>query len=286
MPQFLKYILTCPHLPAPFPVLCFLFLFASCEKVTQWELHPDTEKYLIVEGMVTDEYKNQSIKLSSSTVALNEKPVPVSGAEITITCEDSVVSLVENPGSPGIYETEIKYTGEPGKSYLLNILHNGKGYHAEAMMEFNTFIRLLRYAPSGETGMYQLTWVANAYNIDHPAMYEVVLDWTGVPGYENIPAGDCMKTLYFYTLPTLDISEVFAPDFEKISFPEGTTITEKKFSLSKEHTEYLRALLSETTWRGGYFDSAPANVPTNLSQGALGFFSACSVTTVSFKVTP
>jgi len=45
-------------------------------------------------------------------------------------------------------------------------------------------------------------------------------------------------------------------------------------------------LLLETSWQGGVFPSDPANVNTNLSEGALGFFGICAVNSLSLTVTP
>jgi hypothetical protein len=45
-------------------------------------------------------------------------------------------------------------------------------------------------------------------------------------------------------------------------------------------------MLLETNWTGGLFTVAPANVGTNLSEGAFGFFGACAVTELSVIVTP
>ena len=36
--------------------------------------------------------------------------------------------------------------------------------------------------------------------------------------------------------------------------------------------------LGQQVFRGGLFDGPPANVPTNVSNGAMGYFSASSVT--------
>ena len=79
-------------------------------------------------------------------------------------------------------------------------------------------------------------------------------------------------------MPTIDVSQVFAPENEKIYFPKGSIIWIRKYALSNEYAEYLRAVLLETKWRGGFLDSQPANVPSNFSNGALGFFSVCAVT--------
>ena len=103
------------------------------------------------------------------------------------------------------------------------------------------------------------------------------VDWSSAPGYETENPELYKAKLYYYTLPTIDVNEVFAPNIEKVGFPSGTKITVRRYSLTDEHAAFLRALLLETTWSGGYFNTASANIPTNLSTGALGFFGACGV---------
>lgn len=270
-------------------VILFALLLAlniSCEKQTKWDLQTQSTNFIVVDGMITNEYKNQNIKLTYAVSNLNEPAQPVSGATVTVFNGDSTIIFNETPTGSGIYMSGNKYRGEQGITYKLKIFLGDKSFQAEATMMPNTFLKILRYKKIENSDKYQLNWVTNGYNNDHPAMYEVNLDWTNVAGYENQSPADCKATLYFYTLTTLDVSEIFAPDMEKITFPVGTHIQEKLYSLTNNHALYIRALLSETTWRGGYFDSAPANVPTNLSEGAIGYFSACSVTSVSIMVAP
>ena len=54
-------------------------------------------------------------------------------------------------------------------------------------------------------------------------------------------------------------------------------ISRKKFSASPAYKAFLRGVLSETEWRGGVFDVERANAPTNLSEGAIGFFAVSTV---------
>ncbi|MDF1549027.1 MAG: DUF4249 family protein, partial [Bacteroidales bacterium] len=55
-------------------------------------------------------------------------------------------------------------------------------------------------------------------------------------------------------------------------------------SISKEKYEYYLAILLETDYSGGGFSGPPSNVPTNISNGALGFFSASAVTEKTIKL--
>jgi len=143
----------------------------------------------------------------------------------------------------------------------------------------------LQYTKNEGDDLFHIDYVASAFNTGLPAMWEVFLDWSKVQGFEQTDSLACQKRMLFYTLPTLDVSEIFAPEVEKISFPLGTRITQKRYALSPNHAEFIRTLLSETNWQGGLFCSTPANVLTNLSNGAIGYFGVCAVTELSFPVT-
>jgi len=74
------------------------------------------------------------------------------------------------------------------------------------------------------------------------------------------------------------------PGKETVLFPEGTKILRKKYSLSDDHQKFLRTMLSETEWNWGVFDVLLGNVYTNLSDGAVGFFSVSTVVSDSTVV--
>jgi hypothetical protein len=116
-------------------------------------------------------------------------------------------------------------------------------------------------------------------------MWEVFLDWSKVPGYQQTDSTKCKARMLFYTLSTLDVSEIFAPSLESISFPSGTKITETRYSLTPEYAEFIREVLLETQWQGSLFNTTPANVPTNLSEGGAGFFAVCGVSSI-FQTVP
>ena len=68
------------------------------------------------------------------------------------------------------------------------------------------------------------------------------------------------------------------PDKEPLLFPAGSRIVRRRHAVSDRYKEYLRGVLSETEWRGGFFDVERENATGNMSEGALGFFAVTSVT--------
>jgi hypothetical protein len=153
------------------------------------------------------------------------------------------------------------------------------------MVPGKTFPELI-YKKNDDNNLYYIDYVASSFEAENPAMWEILIDWSFVPGYENIDPEACKKKLLFYTLPTLDVSQVFAPLVEQVYFPAGTRIVERRYSLTDEHAAYIRTLLLETSWQGGIFPSDPANGISNLSEGAFGFFGICAVNSISLTVTP
>ena len=70
---------------------------------------------------------------------------------------------------------------------------------------------------------------------------------------------------------------MFPPERENVRFPPGTLVFREKESVNGQYEEYLRGMVSETDFRGGVFDVQPGNARTNLTEGAIGYFTAAQV---------
>ena len=258
----------------------FILIFIvslSCEKRVDWPLQTQDNNIIYVDGIITNEYKIQSIKLTKLLNDINELPEAVSNAIVLIMFGDSVFELKEKHDSKGVYQSEKPFVGITEIPYNLKIIYDGVNYTAHSFMKPAIDFSPLHYKKNITTNKYRITWVAPAVNPNMPAMYEILLDWSDIPPYNNHEPELAKARLLYYTLPSLDMSEIFAPQLENIVFPSGTTIIEKRYSLTIPHAEFIREVLLETNWNGGLFGSTSANVPTNLSEGAAGFFGVCGV---------
>lgn len=261
----------------------FLFILIisishSCEKKIEWNLQEEYNDIIYVDGIITNEYKKQIIKLTRLVNDPNEKPSPVSGAIVLIMFGESVYELKEEVANSGIYQTEDSVAGITEFPYNLRIIYEGNNYTAHSFMNKGLQFTPLRFYKINLINKYRITWVAAAVNPNKPAMYEILLDWSNIPPYNTQDPDLSKARLLYYTLPSLDVSEIFAPQLENLIFPEGTTIIEKRYSITQDHANFIREVLLETNWNGGFFGSTSANVPTNLSIGAAGYFAACGVT--------
>lgn len=266
-------------------VYIFLLLWmASCVKQVNWDVLGVDPNLIAVDGILTSERKVQTITLNHPVSSLNAVPAPLSGATVLLHTADSTWTLTEEPAGSGMYRTPSTFIALISKTYTLNIFSGSSVYSAKAGMVPGTTFPQLTYVQNEKDTLYHIDYVASAFSSSEPAMWEVLLDWSKLPAYTGADTNKCKARLLFYTLPTLDVSEIFAPVAEAVSFPRGTMITERRYSLAPAHAEFVREMLLETNWQGGLFPTEAANVSTNLSSGAVGFFGVCDVNEISIQV--
>ncbi len=265
--------------------ISLILIFTACEKKFDWPLASVDPGLIVIDGIITNEEKHHEIRLSYPVMDVGDAVLTISGATVLVSGDSNSYSFIEDSLNPGNYISQEAFQGEEGKYYSLLISKDDEIYTAKAKLIRARDFTPLRYTQVANGKKYKIQWVAPPYNAQFGAMYEILLDWSHLSVYADSTLESTQARLLYYTLPSLDVSEIFAPEPERIVFPEGTRITEKRYSLSEDHTAYVRAVLLETTWNGGLFGTTHDNVPTNLSNGAIGFFGACGVTTKEFVVT-
>jgi uncharacterized protein DUF4249 len=263
--------------PIKITILTLLSLLTlSCEEEEIiWPFDKQIDDLLVVEAVLTNEKIQHTIKLSRPYPEQNITATAVSGATVLIKTNDTpeqIYPATENPIGSGFYLTD-NIRAVSGKEYTLIIEYNSKSYYASAtqppvepLSSLETTIisdttRALVFNPSGTDANY----------VKH------YLNWQNVTDCAS-PL-QCQAEIIFYDLKNIDVNQQFAPNQEVVEFPVGTVVVRKKYSVSDEYKAYLRGMLSETAWRGGLFDVYPANAPTNLSEGATGFFAVSTILT-------
>ncbi len=257
------------------PSLLIAVAILSCEEVSDQGLNPKDEVLLVVDGKLTSERVRQEIKLSLTFDGLNDEAPPVTDALVVINDERTNFFLSHDDTRPGVYQTDT-LQALFDVLYTLYILHEGNEYFAFATSAIGTPLPPLTVNEI-DTGLFEYV-----HSETIPSMTEVRVTWDendalGVPSTQEVEA-------FFYTLNVIDITKTFAPDKELLTFPEGAVVHRRKFSLTEGHQNFLRSFLAEVDWRGGGFDVAAGNVLTNLSEGAVGYFSVSMVVSDSIVV--
>lgn len=258
-------------------VIVIMLLFAACEKKADWELHSEELNTIVVEGILTNEFKQQEIKLSYPVMEMNELPEAVTDANVTVSFGGHEIEFIESNETPGLYLSNVEFRTVENIDYFLDITLDTATYSAETYMVGIQAFSNPYFHYNSETGLFKLIMSNYQYHPFEQSMYEVIIDWQHIPGYEHPDSVSHAKML-FYVLNTIDVSYIVSPqDTEEVHFPGGSTAIISKYSLNEDYAAYLRALLIETNWQGSIFEGARGNLPTNISNGGLGFFSACAI---------
>ncbi|MCQ2251950.1 MAG: DUF4249 family protein [Bacteroidales bacterium] len=259
----------------PLPLIAVAVLQASCvHEFPYLEKNVDGNT-IVVEGFITNEYINHTIKISRLSHYSDTVRNAVSKAYVAVTSNDSTYYFREV--SDGIYESSNKFVGIVGNVYYLHIeLGDSIVLSAQSSMMPVTPPDKITYKHLAN-GMLSIQHIAESFVPENPAKYIINLRWKD-PGSEE----QRIANLYYYSLTTVDISQLFAPKVEETIFPKGAILIERKYSIDKDYEVYLRSLLAETLWSGGYFDEAHGNLHTNITTTAkgintAGYFSANTV---------
>lgn len=255
-------------------MISILYCASGCETVIDSEIDDHKVNLLVVDGLFTNERTKHTIRLSKSfPVNFDGQPDPALGALLSLSDGAKDYYFSEIPQT-GIYQTIDSLQGEPGKPYTLSIQWEGHHYVATDTMPLIPVVNPLSFNPPDQEGFY--TWsVPNDHSVKPGNTFETSIEFIHA---ENNGKKDT-TTVTYYNFTGLDASALFYLNqmSQTIKFKKGATIVQKKFSLSAHYYSFLKAIYIETDWRGGLYDLTPANVPTNLSGGAQGFFRTSAV---------
>jgi hypothetical protein len=263
--------------------IVFVF-FSACTEKIDIQLNEGENNRLVVEGGITDEYKIHSIKLTrSADYFYNQLPKAELQAQVRILSDNDTLFFIDG-NNDGIYDSERFFAGIPEKNYTLKILlTDGSEYEATTTMKSILPIDSIRceYA-------YEFDFEKN----DFAYIYKVFLYAQEPPTYgdyylwdlyiDDEPQTDTLKLKVF--TDDMNVNGNYIYNFELFRIkPEklkndSATIKVSMQTISKAQYDFILSLLLETVFKGGPFDGPPANVTTNLSNGALGFFYANAIT--------
>lgn len=266
----LKYIL---------PLACVLALFGCTERI-DLELNDDTSKRLVVDGWFTNQEKVHEVKLTwTSSFLINEEAEKVTGASLKITGPSGDIALTEV--DPGVYHTPV-VAGEIGESYTLHIDHEGEQYDATGYMRevapIDSASVSLEQDQYFEDIQYYVVYINT---LELPGLGDDYMWRTYVNGE---PLRDSLPEIFFVTDQFYDGLYIENADIEYLETPgeavAGDVVLIEQINMGRTGYEVLQGIMNETEWNGGLFDAPPANVATNLSNGALGYFGVAGVSTI------
>jgi hypothetical protein len=280
-------------------ILLFLCLYSGSCSIDPVTIDLDNiGPKLIVEGAVTNQPGPYTIQVSEKADYLDlEEEIPlVSGASVRISDnEGNSESLVEL--EPGIYRS-IVFQGYPGRTYTLNITADGEEYTASSKMPNSVALDSVIFERrSYFTSEYSMKF----YFTDH----EGIEDYYRFLIYRNgILITD---DYYLYSDEFSDGEQIEIDYFDQLTFMFHDDVRVEIWSFDKAAYQFfssLKRLLDlETVEEDIDVDIGPNqndeedgsvapmlvpmalfNPASNLSDNAIGYFSAISVWTYNFTV--
>ena len=246
----------------------FLFL-TSCEKVIHLDLNTSTPK-IVIQGNIYDEPGPYQVKISSSVNFddASEYP-PVSGAIVLIS-DNSGQAEVLSESMPGTYKSS-KIRAYADRSYSLSVKTGGKVFKAESNMPQGVEIDSIYFTKSPFSGD-KITTIRFNDPPNTKNYYRIIYFVNDIQQKEFYVLSDDIfqGTKIVYSL---------MPRGSEIKLAEGDKVTVWLEAVDNGVYEYFRTAVTE----GGQ-SASPSNPVSNISNGALGYFNACSVRKITATV--
>ncbi|WP_171595555.1 DUF4249 family protein [Marinifilum caeruleilacunae] len=290
-------------------------MFASCLDPYEVEVN-NYENLLVIEAMVTDEFKTHKVQITRSISNLDEIPLPEENAQVTISCSDGTNEVLKEI-TPGVYVTDsTKFRATFDKSYKLQVKTSGGAIYEsnncklanrttisdiyyQRDVEYNrenNRIEGVRFFVDGiaKDGdhirwIYEEDW---KFSVPFPSQYE----FTTEQELEPISAYNkyCWKknksiniTLASFSnqeLPIIQGKEIcFIPSTLSDRFSLKYSILIKQLSISAEEYNYWNKIKQSSENVGGIFGNQPFHVQGNIKNIAndkevvLGYFQLATV---------
>lgn len=259
-------------------------LLTGCEEEIDLSLKGDQPR-LVVDGIITTDTMAHKVKLSLSGNYFDNQAMPrVSGALVTLSDGDETFVLEESADAPGEYLTSDTFFGQQNTLYSLEISNvdvNGDGqpevYTSESylnpLIEVDSVsisfhriwklwqINLHAHDPAGEENYYVFNLFING---------ELYSDRYGKMSYsdDRFFDGSFADGVWIFALDSEEEEENLVP---------GDVVTMETLMVEKGYYDFVNAAVEETGVKTPIFSGSPANVPSNISNGALGQFAAYSI---------
>ncbi|RDC65655.1 DUF4249 domain-containing protein [Adhaeribacter pallidiroseus] len=246
---------------------------AGCEQVIDYELEQGTEK-IVIEGLVTDQPGPYTVRVSRTLGYLQNGRTPgIADAEVT-NSDDKGHSEVLQAKGEGIYQTS-ELVGTIGNTYFFKVKVNGQEYTSQSYLKPVSILDSVTYKFKEKNAETDEGYYATIYFQEPKGKgdYYRFNIWVNEEPEDDIVAINDEVYDGNYGDPEIDIS-----------LKKGDKLRVEMLSLDRAGYDFLRVLGTMQYYTGGPFDAPPSNAPSNISNGAIGYFGASAVTIINSTV--
>jgi hypothetical protein len=278
------------------PIILILTLMLSTACTERIELDIDSsDPVLVIYGSITDTLAYQQIAITSSVPYFSdESNPPISGAKVQVTTsENETWAYVESQTEKGIYRTEQPKAGKQGITYYLEVVYDFDQDGADEIYEANstllppfqtdsTQIRTIDYMgynvytinihgqePSGEDFYMSKFYVCDTLAT---TLSDVGL-WNDI-----LFDGQYLNGLLIYSFGDMTEYDKYSEEDSKymVFVSPGDEIIVEFNHIEEKYFNFIKQAQDMRYGENPMFGGPPSNIQGNISNGAVGFFSAYS----------
>jgi len=243
-----------------------LISLTSCEKVIDVKLNTSANQ-VVIEGVISNQPGQQVITITESVPYTNSNQYPpVTGAQVVVK-DDTNQSWLFTESSPGVYTTA-NMEGKTGRKYTMEVTANQNSYTASSTMQLlvtldSLSIKVLTFGgedvravevhfkdPADRVNQYR--WVMKVNGVQIKAVYA---------DNDRLSNGNDVTNVLFYS------------DDDNKKLETGDEVEVEMQCIDKDIFTYWYTL-SQQTQNGPGGGVTPGNPPSNITNNALGYFSA------------
>lgn len=276
-----------------FAFLGLAALFFSCTAPIDISTR-NSEPVIVIYGYLTDEFKYQHIRVTSSSPYFDEN----SNRSIT----DAEVRLKTSTGDEylfvgeeyGYYVSPRRFAGVPGVTYTLSVEvdFDGDGetevYEAETtllpivpvdsiditvidiMMYRHFSLNFYMQEPAETDNFYLFKFFIND-SISNDKISELVTSDDRTYNGEYVPGA---SIYYFEDATDEDVQKKNEDDDDEYMANPGDRIRLQILNIEKGYYHFINQCISEKNGENPFFGGPPSNITTNFSNGAIGYFAS------------
>jgi hypothetical protein len=245
-------------------LICCGVVFNACQKVVQLDLRTAPPVY-VIEGNITDQPGPYQVQITQTTGFYATNTFPgVDGALVTVSDGAGHSEMLTDNGG-GIYSTA-SLQGVQGQTYSLHVVIGHDSFAAVSTMPYRVNLDSVYIAPVLNGGKTVLAAMPVFVNPNGPGIAYYFFNQT-IDGYLD-------KSLYYWS-SKFSAGQVNSFNLERSSqdstLHAGDTVTVEMQCIDETMFTYWQSLDQAATGAG---TNEAGNPVTNLSGGALGYFSA------------
>lgn len=247
----------------------FLLILQACKKVIQVDLK-NAASQIVIEGEITNLPEGYRVTITK-TVPFSDDNVfpPVTGATVHVKDSSNGINYPFDETEPGIY-TMKNFTGVPKHIYNLYVQAEGKSYTASSRMPEVVELDSITFALNTDfNNKKDINAVVNFQDPEGLGNYYQFIEYLN---------GRLVPNTFVFEDRLSDARYIQQPLFNDSTYlHRGDTLLLKMYCIDKSAYDYFFTFM-QVTGNNNFQSATPANPISNISNGALGYFSAHTVT--------